>query len=267
MEQDRAARLFYRGSMFRGGFAYGSDAKRIAESFTAGINAYIDLVDAGGVSLPFEFDLLDYRPARWAAEDVVRIRSHGLWRNVVSEVLRARTLCEADLDSDRVRRPLEPEWTPEVPEGFDPCSVPEHVLDDYLLAKAKVDFDAQTPARVVRVDLDAAWRDEISYGSNNWAVSPARTATGRPILADDPHRQHGLPSLRYIAHLSAPGLNVIGAGEACRCRVSPSVTMSVSLSSLTIFPMDQEDLYVYETLEGDPMRYRYGDGAEALPGS
>lgn len=264
VEQDRAARLFlYRGSMFREWLAYGSDAKRIAESFTAGINAYVDLVDAGAVSLPFEFDLLDYRPARWAAEDVVRIRSHGLWRNVVSEVLRARTLCDADLESDLVRQPLEPEWTSEVPEGFDPCSVPEHVLDDYLLAKAKVDFEAKAPARVARVDLDAAWREEISYGSNNWVVSPARTATGRPILADDPHRQHGLPSLRYIAHLSAPGLNVIGAGEPALPGISIGHNERIAFG-LTIFPMDQEDLYVYETVDGDPTRYRYGDGSETV---
>ena len=45
VEQDTAARLFlYRGSMFSEWLAYGSDSKRIAQSFTAGINAYIDLL-------------------------------------------------------------------------------------------------------------------------------------------------------------------------------------------------------------------------------
>ena len=43
-EQDRAARLFlYRGDMYREWLAYGSDAKRIAEAFVAGVNAYVDL--------------------------------------------------------------------------------------------------------------------------------------------------------------------------------------------------------------------------------
>ena len=53
----------------------------------------------------------------------------------------------------------------------------------------------------------------IDAGSNNWAVAPGKTNTGRPILANDPHRGHAVPSLRYIAHLVAPGINVIGAGE------------------------------------------------------
>jgi len=44
-------------------------------------------------------------------------------------------------------------------------------------------------------------------------VSGALTATGKPILANDPHRVIAEPSLRYIVHLVAPGWNVIGAGE------------------------------------------------------
>ena len=44
--------------------------------------------------------------------------------------------------------------------------------------------------------------------SNNWALAPSRTTTGRAILASDPHRGHDQPSLRYIAHLVAPGLDV-----------------------------------------------------------
>ena len=47
VEQDRATRLFlYRGDMYREWLAYGSDAKRIAEAFAAGVNAYIDLIES-----------------------------------------------------------------------------------------------------------------------------------------------------------------------------------------------------------------------------
>ena len=264
VEQDRAARLFlYRGSMFREWLAYGSDAKRIAEAFTAGVNAFVALTERDPSRLPPEFELLDYRPARWAAEDVVRIRSHGLWRNVVSEVLRARSACTGDLDADRVRQPLEPAWTPALPAGLDPCTVPEGVLDVYLLAKAPVRFDAQGLPRVAELDPEQAWRRARATGSNNWAVAPSRTDTGRPILADDPHRSHAVPSLRYIAHLSAPGLNVIGAGEPALPGISIGHNERIAFG-LTIFPMDQEDLYFYETAEGDPSRYRYGDRFERV---
>ena len=264
VEQDRAARLFlYRGSMFREWLAYGSDAKRIAEAFTAGVNAFVALTERDPSWLPPEFELLDYRPARWSAEDVVRIRSHGLWRNVTSEVLRARSACAADLDADRVRQPLEPAWTPAMPEGLDPCSVPEGVLEVYLRAKAPVTFDGAGLPQLAALDAEATWRRDRGVGSNNWAVAPTRTDTGRPILADDPHRGHAVPSLRYIAHLSAPGLEVIGAGEPALPGISIGHNERIAFG-LTIFPMDQEDLYFYATAPDDPSRYRYGDAFEAV---
>jgi len=77
--QDRATRLFlYRGDMYREWLAYGSDAKRVAQAFTAGINAYIDLLDEHPDLLPPEFALLDYKPARWNAADVVRSRHRDI---------------------------------------------------------------------------------------------------------------------------------------------------------------------------------------------
>jgi penicillin amidase len=51
---------------------------------------------------------------------------------------------------------------------------------------------------------------EPQPGSNAWAVSGAHTASGRPILANDPHLEFGLPSTWYMVHLMAPGLNVTG---------------------------------------------------------
>ena len=48
-------------------------------------------------------------------------------------------------------------------------------------------------------------------GSNNWVVSGARTTSGKPLLANDPHLALSAPSIWYMAHLSAPDLNVIGA--------------------------------------------------------
>ena len=249
IEQDRAARLFlYRGDMYREWLAYGSDAKPIAEAFAAGINAYIGLIDAHPDLLPPEFELLDYRPARWQAADIVRIRSHGLLRNVRNEVRRARITCEAGLGAADFWSVLEPEWTTRIPDGLDPCVVPEDVLTTYELATAGVRFSPD----------QAAGRPEPSPdrvdGSNNWVVAPQRTTTGRPILADDPHRRHSVPSLRYISHLVAPDMNVIGAGEPALPGISIGHNERIAFG-LTIFAIDQEDLYVYER-DGDNYRYR-----------
>ncbi len=80
VESDRMARaVLFRGDMYREWLAYGSDAKRVAEAFVAGVNAWVAQVNAKPESLlPMEFKLLGYRPVPWSAEDVVRIRHHGL---------------------------------------------------------------------------------------------------------------------------------------------------------------------------------------------
>jgi penicillin amidase len=257
LAQDRATRLFlFRGDMYREWLAYGSDAKRIAEAFTAGINAYIELIDTHPDLLPPEFTLLDYAPARWHAEDVVRIRGHGLWSNIGTEVHRARTTCVAGLDVATQALRLQPAWKTRIPEGLDPCVIPAEVLDTYFLAKARVRFD--NPALALRdAKLTSA---DASLGSNNWVVAPSRTTTGRPILADDPHRTHAVPSLRYIAHLVAPGLDVIGAGEPALPGISIGHNDRIAFG-LTIFYIDQEDLYVYEKSAGG---YQYGAATEAF---
>ena len=101
-------------------------------------------------------------------------------------------------------------------------------------------------------------RVDADIGSNNWVVAPQRTDTGRPILANDPHRGHAVPSLRYAAQLVAPGLNVIGAGEPALPGISIGHNERIAFG-LTIFPIDQEDLYVYETRPDAPNEYRYRD--------
>jgi len=80
-------------------------------------------------------------------------------------------------------------------------------------------------------------------GSNNWVVSGAKTATGKPILANDPHRAISHPSVRYVTHLVGPGWNVIGAGEPASPGVSIGHNDRIAFG-LTIVGMDQQDLYV-----------------------
>lgn len=51
---------------------------------------------------------------------------------------------------------------------------------------------------------------EIQPGSNAWVLAGSRTATGKPLLANDPHLEYSLPGIWYAAHLEAPGLDVEG---------------------------------------------------------
>lgn len=252
--QDRAARLFlYRGDMAREWNAYGAGAKDNTEAFVAGLNAFVDEIAAGKRPLPREFQIAGTTPDRWSADDVVRIRSHGLTRNVPNEVGRARIACAAGIEATRLYKHIEPKWETKVPAGLDPCDITEAVLGDYELATRGVRFTG-SQAKLAMLEIPPE-----AIGSNNWTVSGSRTASGRPILANDPHREHSTPSLRYIVHMEAPGFSVIGAGEPALPGVSIGHNGTVAFG-LTIFPADQEDLYVYETDPKAPGRYRYAGG-------
>jgi len=84
---------------------------------------------------------------------------------------------------------------------------------------------------------------ENSPGSNNWAISGRLTASGRVIVANDPHRNVSNPSIRYIVHLNAPGWDMIGATEAPFPGVAIGHNGRVAWG-LTIVGTDQSDVYV-----------------------
>lgn len=251
-EHDRAARLFlYRGDMAEEWRAYGDDTERVTTAFVHGVNAYVTLCRAQARQLPPEFTLLGYEPAYWHPSDVARIRSHGLQYNLRDEVARALTLRDHGPDAEELRRRREPApHRLRVPEGLDLSVIPADVLRVYEMATTPPWAAGAAP----RQGLD---------GSNNWVIAPSRTATGRPLLANDPHRGIALPALRYLAHLSAPGIDAIGAGEPALPGISIGHNGHVAFG-LTIFPIDQEDLYVYRTNPANPHEYWYEDHWEPM---
>jgi len=266
VDQDRAARLFlYRGDMNKEWAAYAPDSRQWVTAFVDGVNAYVAQVQSGARPLPIEFKLTGSQPDTWRAEDVLRIRSHALVSNIASEVARAGVVCTGGLKADELRRKIEPVGHKVMlPRGLNPCDVPADVLKDYLLATKQVEFGAPaaTPQHAdnsAERQLATALDTQSMEGSNNWVIAPSRTETGRPILANDPHRQLGAPSLRYIVALNAPGLNVIGAGEPALPGISLGHNDDIAFG-LTIFYIDQEDLYVYELNKNDPDSYRYKSG-------
>ena len=257
VERDRAARLLlYRGDMAAEWAAYGAQAKDCVTSFAHGINAYIRLLRAEPERLPIEFVAAGFQPGLWSPEDVLRNRAHARVRNLDTEITRANVAATHGLEQAARVKQFNPPWPLRYPEGYKGEAIPAEVLATYRLATTLVDFSGAQ----MNDDLD-----EVSAldGSNNWAVRPERSSSGRALLATDPHRLQELPSLRYTVHLNAPGLNVIGAGEPAVPGVSLGHNEHIAFG-LTIFPTDQEDLYVYELDANDSTRYRYGDGFESM---
>ena len=245
VEQDRAARLFlYRGDMEREWVAYGDDAEAIADAFAAGVNAYVEPIERGRAPLPVEFQALGYRPARWAAEDVVRIRSHGLSRNVADQVDRgARCLRRPASQGRRAAKQLEPADA-RGPRGARPL---RHPGRSARRLRAGDRARRASPSRKAGMAARAARRSATCGRGLEQLGDRAAAHRDRPA---DPRQRSAprarLPSLRYIVHLVAPGLDVIGAGEPALPGISIGHNGTIAFG-LTIFAIDQEDLYVYET--------------------
>lgn len=222
--------------------------------------------------IPPEFTQLGTRPSKWSPEDVVRVRTHGWVRNALSEVVRANVMAKSDADTDLLRANLEPYIKPYIAKEIDLKSIPLAVLDVYKLAIGGVTFGEdrlKSPLEKAAIwkkmtPLGEVIADTSMQGSNNWTIEGKRTSTGRPILANDPHRAHAVPSLRYLVHLTAPGFDAIGTGEP----ILPGIMIGHnghSAFGLTLFfGPDEEDVYVYDTKPGDPNSYLYKGNWEAM---
>jgi penicillin amidase len=127
----------------------------------------------------------------------------------------------------------------------------EDIVDPSLRAEEKIPDVKQSPS-----SLSSRLERSFDLGSNNWALRGTKTFTRHPILANDPHRTQQIPSLRYWVHLNAPGWNVIGGGEPALPGVSIGHN-EYGAWGLTIFSIDQEDLYVYDTHPENTVLYRY----------
>ena len=96
-------------------------------------------------------------------------------------------------------------------------------------------------------------------GSNNWVVSGRHTASGVPILSNDPHRTIEMPSLRYYVHLVAPGWNVIGAGEPPFVGVDAGHNETMAWG-FTFAGTDMVDLFVEQTNPANPNETSFNGG-------
>jgi penicillin amidase len=101
-------------------------------------------------------------------------------------------------------------------------------------------------------------------GSNAWAIGGARSATGKPILSNDPHLEFSLPSPWYLVALKAPGLDVTGASIIAL----PGVVLGHNgriAWGITNLEFDVQDLY-REKIDLRTGRYQAGDKvAQAQP--
>ncbi len=226
VSRDRIARLVrYRGDMEAEWASYSPHSKEIAEAFTSGINAYVDL---NRDNLPIEFELLDFEPGVWKPEHVLlRVAGLLMVRNISQELARAKMVAQLGVDETQRWYPTDPARELRPDPDVDLAGIDDRVTSEYRRA-------VSVP---VLHDQD---------GSNNWVVSSELSASGAPLLASDPHRPVILPSLRYAVHLNGPGWNVIGSGEPALPGVAIGHNDRVGWG-FTIVQYDLADLVVERT--------------------
>src|SRR5262245_36672868 len=220
--QDRFLRTVGFGRAARSAWESMPDwAKQQIDAYVAGINAFIS--SHHGTSLPPEFLLLRFEPEPYTGADVlvwVKMMAWDLSANYAFELLR-HDLVRA-VGADRAAQ-LMPPYAADglsIMPKLSPADDTEDTEVKAPLAQAfrpaKSDVAASFAAALnlgdasVRELLFSNTRSE-GLGSNNWVVDGTMTATGNPLLANDPHLGTRLPSTWYLAHVKGGDFEIIGA--------------------------------------------------------
>jgi len=168
------------------------EARRAIDAYAAGVNAYIDGHEG---AWPPEFYLGGARPEPWKPADSVvwgRLMALLLSTNWQSELLRARVIQR--VGAERMRDL----W-------------PDYPTDGPITNGAGKQLGKLYQALPLGALADSLPSEAIGVGaSNEWAVAGTRTATGKPILANDPHLPFSAPIMWYLARIEAPGMTLAG---------------------------------------------------------
>lgn len=206
LQVDRSSRrkgLLYAAENDLKGWVKSPETMAILEAYADGVNAWIDQLKPA--DYPIEFKLLNYSPEKWSV----------LKSALVTESM-AETLCSKydDLEATNALAAfgrdtfdyLYPEWNPEQ----------QPVIPDtgQWQPKTRAGRRSANPgygAIEGRIPADETEvPDDYFVGSNNWAVSPAKSASGHALLSNDPHLNLTLPSIWYQVQLHSPMGNVYG---------------------------------------------------------
>jgi penicillin amidase len=184
------------------------DTRRLLDSYARGVNAFIE---SHRDRLPIEFLILRYQPQLWRTADSVAVvmnLSTALSQSWEEDLMREHV--SAKLGKNLASDVFPDHSALDVPVAAVPASAPAGTkkmtrgFDDEPLE------DGPLRAMVRRPHLDFRG----GMGSNNWVLNGSHTKSGKPLLANDPHLGHSIPSVWYMIHLQAPGLNVSGVSLA-----------------------------------------------------
>jgi penicillin amidase len=215
------------------------ETRRLTEAYCRGVNTFVERHKG---RLPLEMLLLRVTPEPWTVTDSLswgKMMAWSLAGNWESELLRAKIIAKVGPERASRLEPLYVRGLPMiVPPGSDFQGLSTKLLEQY---------------RQVR---ELAGLLSPTHGSNNWVVDGTRTASGKPILSNDPHLAPQMPSVWYHVHLNAPGLDVTGASLAGLPGVIIGRNRRVAWGVTNAGP-DTQDLYIERFNPEQPHQYEY----------
>lgn len=221
-----------------------AETRASLDAYARGVNAYLEQRSG---PLPPEFLLTGTpAPAPWQAVDSIGWQTMMAWdlgANWTQELLRMRLSQKLSLAQIN-------EFLPPYPGD---AVLP---TQDYTRLYREL---AGTTAHLSAVGAIAPPSQVEGMGSNNWVISGALSETGKPLLANDPHLGLSAPALWYFAHMSAPGLNVIGATLPGLPTVVLGRNDRIAWGFTNTAP-DVQDLYIERINPDNPKQYQTPDG-------
>lgn len=181
--------------------------KEAMDAYTAGVNAYIDALPAN--KIPLEYKILDSKPEAWTNLKTCLFLKFMSWDLAGAEwdfeLANARKVLGAE-NFEKLYPVIQDSLDPIIPKGTafgaPGVQLKEPVHSDSTMYRDIKDSTAPFAAEPM---------PDKDNGSNNWAVAGSKTASGRPILCNDPHLSLNLPSLWYEMQITTPSMNTYGA--------------------------------------------------------
>ena len=211
----------------------------VVDAYLDGLNAYVDELNERR-EVPPEFAGIDARPRRFTRADIAARYRFTSWfqhRSWPEKLLLGKSMSRYGIDK------FEP-WI----KGM----TPRDRQEIERLGEALRNFELETVGMLI---------PEANFsGSNNWAVMGRRSASGKPMLATDPHQPHSIPNTFFYVHLNAGDWDVFGASFPGVPYFMMGYTRDLAWG-LTTGMIDTYDVYV-EAVNGD--RVRTQDGWQPL---
>lgn len=213
---------------------YSEEAKQVLAWYAEGVNDFIASAKKDD-AFSYEFTLLGYEPEEWTPVDSLTIGKYmaydlgGNWSTLAIRHWALQNLEETKAQELFITYP---DVSPAILEAN---------------KESRVNVGMKFPMEIMPHPFN---------GSNNWVVAGAKTASGEPLLADDPHLGLSTPSIWYQMHLKSPDQNVSGVIFAGIPGIILGHNEEVAWGVTNVGP-DVQDLYIEKPNPENPYEFSY----------